>query len=667
MASKYIAIDCETDNIEPITKSITKVWMIGWYYTPIGKEQPEYDYLTWPNGIHTDELHNLVANIETVASISRKNLQHDKLKFLRDVLSGNTLFKPVFHNAAFDAHKVLEQCGFEVDKYDDTMIAAYCFFPPATMGSMGDEDAMRFYSLAHLGKLGLCAIKKESPSFEQFSEEMVPYNMTDCLACYQLANFLLPNIKEDPQLSKAYSLDIKTQPITSYMEKVGTPIDVAEVDAISRDTTDVLHKVGQYIRSVCPAVAGTGKPKKYKTKQTNLVNVSGNGVYTHADIGKLVPCGNDDGYYLYHQVQEFNPASTPHKVKALKGLTGWQPTSYSKKTGSPTCDKHTLKELSEKYEFAEALLLFQKHNKLVTTYLPAFSKTDIASRIHPSFLLTATRTSRFASRNPNFQNIPKERCRKLIRASKGNVIVSIDLSQIELRILAYYAAVITHNFYLWGLYNKGADVHDSNMKLLETENRKLAKIAIFLRIYGGGPPKLAAQLDIGLQEATDKLQLMEERMPFISELANIVVNTAKRAPGNIINTLYGHRLCYPYIKSKDRELRAKAERQYFNGSIQGTQADVIKRMMCELWYVHDIVGRYGARILLQIHDELVFEVPESNYPLVMDILTSTAWNKEYLPGLMVEGTAGVGETWEESSADGDRRHQEKRKEIYGLA
>jgi DNA polymerase-1 len=227
--------------------------------------------------------------------------------------------------------------------------------------------------------------------------------------------------------------------------------------------------------------------------------------------------------------------------------------------------------------------------------------------------------------------------------------------------------MVVGNYYLWGLYQQGADVHASNMQLLETTDRRLAKNGIFLKIYGGGAGKLAATLGIPLVTAQDKLKLMDERMPFIGEVASVIVNQALKAKGNTIYTLYGHKLAYPYITSSDKSLAAKARRQYFNGAIQGTQSDIIKLIMVTLVddVQYDIVQRYGARLLLQVHDELVFEVPEGNVPIVAPIIDSVCTNTTMLPGLPIIGICGWADNWKLASAHSEVRADEYKKEMYG--
>jgi DNA polymerase I-like protein with 3'-5' exonuclease and polymerase domains len=534
------------------------------------------------------------------------------------------------------------------------------------MGSVGEDDAMRFYSLSYLSSIGLCAKKLEAPNFGGWSDDMIPYNKVDCVACHQLANLLLPNIAANAKLKVAYAIDRRTIAIVSHMEKVGTRIDIDAVNILAKEVSDNVIALDDEIHKHAPAAIGAAIRYKTKKPEADTTAARAGGVYAKSDVGKLIFTGESDGHYNYRKIVAFNPSAQEHRVAALKHICGWVPDKFSKKTGKPTCDKGVLAKLSDEFVFARMLHKYSEYNKLATTYIPAFTKTDMGGRTHPSFLLTATRTSRLSSRNPNFQNIPKDRCRSLIVASPGHKLVCVDLSQIELRILAWLSANLINNFYLWGLYAQGADVHSSNMKLLETTNRRLAKNGIFLKIYGGGAAKLAVTVGIPLQLAVDKLALMNERMPFIDELAACVIRSAMTADGNTIYTMYGHKLCYPYLNSTDRSLAAYAKRQYFNAIIQGTQADIIKYIMCILFHERRITERFGARFLLQIHDELVFEVPEANVPLVSQNIDEVCNNKTMLPGLPIHGVSGWGDSWKEASAHSEERFDAYKKDLYHL-
>lgn len=666
--TSYIAIDTETTPIKEVTKDIDKIWLIGWYYLSKQTGKHVYDCLKFPEGITHDELANHVNNAGTLAQLQTGGAQlyYDKIRFLREQLSGEGLYRPVYHNAAFDVFKVLEPAGFECKGYDDTMIASFVLFPPTTLGSTGDEDSMRFYSLKNLASFGLCQVKMESPGFEEYSEYMVQYNEGDCKATYQLANTVLPSIESNANLKRAYALDLKTQEVATLMEVNGTPIDVAAVDEFANVVSEHTEQCFKWLTVQVPGVVSKWKkPKVYKEKKSDMLTVkpSRTGIYSRADVGRYVYCGDNEDGYLYKMVESFSPTAAQHRAIALMAKCGWVPSKFGK-TGVPNCDKSILAELADEHELAKVLQEYQQYSKLATTYIPAFAKTDPFGRIHPSFPMTATRTGRFSSRAPNFQNLPRDnRVRSLVRAGKGNVIINVDLSQIELRVLAWYCAQVLNNFYLWGLYQQGADVHEANRKLLECE-RPTAKKAIFTKVYGGGAVKIASGCGISLVEAKRTVDYMDTRMPFIEELRKVLIRTALRS-GCRLFTMYGHALAYPDLKHSDSAKRSRAERQIFNGMIQGSSADIIKLLMCLLHYEHRLAERFKCVLLMSVHDELLFECPEGNSPICMDIIDKVFCNKQLLPGLPVEGISGQGQTWLEAKKDSERRYDEWHTQTYG--
>lgn len=665
--TSYIAIDTETTHIKEVTKDVDKIWLIGWYYLSKTTGQHTYDCLKFPNGISHEQLANHVQNAGTLAHLQsgEAQLYYDKIRFLREQLSGEGLYLPVFHNAAFDVYKVLEPAGFECKVYEDSMLASFVLFPPTTLGSTGDEDSMRFYSLKNLASLGLCQVKMESPGFTEYSDYMVEYNEGDCKATYQLANTVLPSIESNANLKRAYKLDLKTQEVATLMEVVGTPIDLTAVDEFANTVSDHVDSCYEWLHKEVPGVVSKWKkPKISKNKKSDMLTVKPNkhGIHSKAEVNKYIYCGDNEDGYLYRQVEEFNPSAAQHRAVALMAY-GWVPKEWGK-AGIPKCDKNVLHELADELNLAKVLQEYQQYSKLASTYIPAFAKTDFSGRIHPSFPMTATRTGRFSSRQPNFQNLPRDkRVRSLVRAGKGNVIINVDLSQIELRVLAWYAANVLNDFYLWGLYQQGADVHESNQKLLECV-RIVAKKAIFTDIYGGGAPMIASGCGIPLADAKRVKRNLAERMPFLNDLRNVLIQTALRN-GCRLFTMYGHALAYPDLKSSDKNKRSRAERQLFNGTIQGTSADIIKIIMCILHYEHRLAERFKCHTIMTIHDELLFECPEGNAPIAMDIIDKVFCNKQLLPGLPIEGVSGQGETWLEAKEDSERRYDEWHKKVYG--
>lgn len=641
-------VDIETTAIDDITGDIEKIWSISWYYSD--KEEPRSVY--WKDGISKEHLTFLFENAGGISMLTKRDSQSKLILELRQVLCGETKYIPVFHNAQFD-YRHLSECGIFIPYFHDSMVLAYCCVPPTMMGSLGDEDAMRFYSLRYLGELGYCDAKIEfSNEWDKFSEEMLIYNQGDAKSCMQLARTFLSIITQDLKTFDAYIIDLTATVMALEMNRNGVYINPDALTELLLQKEKEMEECASTLFKLCPAVAT--KEVKALRKKDRTVPISVSGIYKQNQVGRHILIGKEGSHHIYRVVEKFNPNSNDHLVFPLKHHCNWEPTKFSKKTGKPTIDKTVVSELSDTYLFAATLKTYRKLEKLLSTYLKPFQHTDKDSRIHPSFLVCATRTSRFASRRPNFQNLPRGDIRKIVTASSDKYkIVCIDLSQIELRILAWDMAMIVRDNYLWSLYEQGADVHEANRKMMNTV-RKYAKIAIFLYIYGGGANKLAQQVGIPIVEAKKILANLEKNVPGLPKIKRIVEDSAARL--RVLRTMYGHKIVYPELWTTDERGRvARAKRQYFNARIQGSQADIVKILM---WQVRDAMERYGARILCQVHDEVVYEVPVGNTPWFCDDLYRKFNNRKLLKGLIMTATPGVGDSWYEAKEDGERREQE---------
>lgn len=653
---KIVAVDIESTKI--VNNDVEKLWSISWYSPDTSGS------VYWEKGITKERLSQEFAAAGVMSTVTKDTNRLNLLK-LRQILTGETEYVPAFHNAQFDK-RVLSKAGVEIPKYHDTMVLAYCMFPPAVLGSTGEEDAMRFYSLESLSRLGICEPKLEFDSnWDEFSFDMLDYNMQDAKSCHQAATNMLRAI--DPVTLGAYRLDlIATEAIINF---VGPYIDANKLQEVFLEKDKRLQEVKDRLFQLVPCVAPKVKFIK-KMPPEGRRTFAKAGVYPYSDIGKIVPVGEfKKGKMPVLEIVEFNPNSDDHVRVALKALCPeWKPTKKTKSGNNFSVDKTVLAPLAAKSELAKLLLENSELSKLISTYLSPYANTDEWSRMHPSFLTCATRTSRLSSRNPNFQNVPDNDTRNLIRAPNEDWrIVCIDLSQIELRILGWYMKMLMPNIrgsdYFYRLYEIDADVHDANMDVMGTRHRdhgrRLAKIGIFLYIYGGKFRRFSDSLSVSLDDAKSIISSLEKNIPALPQLRETVVRQARYQ--RTLRTLYGHKIEYPDLFLPDlpgnRYAIKKAERQYFNALIQGSQADIIKILM---WLCHNILCRlYGARIICQVHDELVFEVPVGLVKPFCDRAMPIFNNRKLLPGFKVQGVPGIGMTWREAKQDGDRR-----KDVY---
>jgi DNA polymerase I len=319
--------------------------------------------------------------------------------------------------------------------------------------------------------------------------------------------------------------------------------------------------------------------------------------------------------------------------------------------GGRSTDASVLEELAEKHELPRVVVSYRELDKLKGTYIDALPRAvnPRTGRIHTRFLQTVAATGRLSSTDPNLQNIPirtevGRRIRSAFVAPKGSRIVSADYSQIELRVLAHLA----HDEQLLEAFRTGEDVHVRTASLVfgvpkeqvSREMRGRAKTINFGVIYGMGDSALAKQIDVTRDEAARFIEAYFERYRGVARFMEQTIEAARR--GEAVRTLLGRRRFLPNLHSANRGLRMEAERIAKNTPIQGTAADILKVAMVKLGSESVVPG---ARMILTVHDELVFEVPEArvaeasarisdamshavtlDVPLVVDVASGPSWN-----------------------------------------
>lgn len=296
--------------------------------------------------------------------------------------------------------------------------------------------------------------------------------------------------------------------------------------------------------------------------------------------------------------------------------------------GSYPTDEETLSSLSGKSPVIEDILQYRAARKLLSTYIepiPGFiSEKD--GRVHTTFNQALTSTGRLSSSNPNLQNIPVrteegQQIRKAFVASPGNVIMSADYSQIELRIMAHCCG----DEHMIEAFRSGLDVHSAMASKIfhkeldqgSSQDRRMAKTANFGIMYGISAFGLAQRLDVSRAQASELINDYFASFPSIKVFLDKVLQDA-RADG-YVQTLFSRRRYVPDVNSSNGNVRSVAERNAINAPIQGTAADIIKLAMVG---VHRELNRRGlkAKMILQIHDELLLEVPQSEIEEVKDLL-----------------------------------------------
>jgi DNA polymerase-1 len=352
--------------------------------------------------------------------------------------------------------------------------------------------------------------------------------------------------------------------------------------------------------------------------------------------------------------QEFN-LSSPKQLGVILFEQQKLPVLKKTPTGTPSTAEEVLQELALDYPLPKVLMEYRGLAKLKSTYtdkLPLVINKR-TGRIHTSYHQAVAATGRLSSQDPNLQNIPIKteegrRIRQAFIASKGYKLVAADYSQIELRIMAH----LSDDAGLLSAFEKGLDVHRATaaevfgvgLDGVTSEMRRSAKAINFGLIYGMSAFGLAKQLHVGRNEAQQYIDRYFERYPGVQRYMNNIRALAHEQ--GYVETIFGRRLYLPEINAKNKNLQMGAERTAINAPMQGTAADIIKTAMIKVQAWLD-EAQLDAKIIMQVHDELVLEVAESQLEEVragvIERMSSAATLK--VP-LLVE--AGVGDNWDEA-------------------
>jgi DNA polymerase-1 len=294
------------------------------------------------------------------------------------------------------------------------------------------------------------------------------------------------------------------------------------------------------------------------------------------------------------------------------------PTVKKTKSGTHSTNVDVLEKLAPEYPIVQKILDHRELQKLLSTYIDALPQQILAEsgRVHTSFNQTVAATGRLSSTNPNMQNIPirtdgGKRIREAFIAQDGFMVVSADYSQIELRILAH----MSNDPILVQSFIEDKDIHTQTAsaiygifpEMVTPEMRRAAKTINFGLMYGMGPINLSRQLGISFAEAKKFIETYFHQFPTIKKYMETTIANARTM--GYTETMLGRKRFLPDMNSSNKNIREAAERTAINAPVQGTAADIIKIAMIQIHNEIDVYCK-DARMLLQVHDELVFEVPE---------------------------------------------------------
>ena len=507
-------------------------------------------------------------------------------------------------NLKYDAH-ILQNHGIHLQGIaEDTMLESYVL----DSTQRHDMDNMSLRVLGHntIHFEDIAGKGKKQLTFNEIAlEQAGPYAAEDADITLQLHKALSAALNAEAGLLKVYrEIEMPLLPVLQSIERNGVKVDVAMLN------------------------------KQSKQLQTRMAEVE-------RQVFELAG-------------ESFNLAS-PKQLGVILFEKMGIPSVKKTKTGQHSTAEEVLQELADEYELPQLLLEHRSLSKLKSTYtdkLPLQVDAD-TGRVHTSYNQTGAATGRLSSSDPNLQNIPVRseegrRIRQAFIADEGKCLVAADYSQIELRIMAH----LSQDESLLKAFKEGIDVHKATaaevfgvpLDEVENEQRRAAKAINFGLIYGMSAFGLAKQLGIGRFEAQDYVNLYFERYPGVK---NYMDSTReKAAEQGYVETVYGRRLYLPEINARNAQRRQYAERTAINAPMQGTAADIIKRAMINV----DAALRESdldAKVVMQVHDELVVEVAESQVEQLSDLLRS---NMESAADLSVRLVVdiGVGSNWDEA-------------------
>lgn len=527
------------------------------------------------------------------------------LEQLKPILEDDTQAK-VGQNLKYDM-SVLARYDIEMKGIKhDTMLASYVF---NSVGGKHDMDslALRFLQHSCISFEQIAGKGKKQLTFNQIElGEASPYAAEDADVTLRLHHRLMENIEQDEKLKAIYEeIEVPLIPVMSRIERTGVFIDDMLLGAQSQEIAVRLVELEQ---------------KAYEIAE-----------------------------------QEFN-MNSPKQLQAILFEKMGLPVIKKTPSGSPSTNEEVLQELALDYPLPKLIIEYRGLAKLKSTYTDKLPKMINAEtgRVHTSYHQAVTATGRLSSTDPNLQNIPirneeGRRIRQAFVAQHGWKILAVDYSQIELRIMAH----LSGDKALLAAFQQGKDIHSAtaaeiigvDIESVTSEQRRRAKAVNFGLIYGMSAFGLAKQLGIPRGEAQHYMDTYFERYPGVMQYMEDTRSAASEQ--GFVETIYGRRLHLPEIKSRNGMRRKAAERAAINAPMQGTAADIIKKAMLlvDEWIQAEGDGR--VKLLMQVHDELVFEVEESALAeiesKVQELMESAA---ELAVPLVAE--AGHGDNWDQA-------------------
>jgi DNA polymerase-1 len=526
------------------------------------------------------------------------------LDALRPVLEDAGKAK-VGQHGKYDLH-VLRRHGVDVAGYaEDTMLESFVLNATATRHDM-DSLALRYLGYSTVKFADVAGKGAKAITFDQVAlDDATRYAAEDADVTLRLHNALRPRLAETPSLEAVYrDIEMPLVPVLARVEANGVLLDAGE---LRRQSTELGKRM-----------------LESKRRATELAG------------------------------RDFN-LDSPKQLCTLLFEELGLPALVKTPKGQPSTNEEALEAIADQHELPRVVLDYRGLAKLRSTYTDKLPEmvNPRTGRVHTSYHQAGAATGRLASSDPNLQNIPirtadGRRIRTAFVAPEGRRIVACDYSQIELRIMAH----LSGDPGLVDAFASGADIHRATaaevfgktIDAVGPDERRAAKAINFGLMYGMGPHGLARQLGIARTDAQDYIALYFNRYPGVRAFMDRTREQAREQ--GYVETVFGRRLYLDNIHARNQGLRAGAERAAINAPMQGTAADIIKRAMVDVdgWLAGH---RDRALMVLQVHDELVFEADADFVPTLLEEATRRmAAAAELRVPLVVD--SGVGANWEEA-------------------
>ncbi len=588
-----LAVDTETTGLTPAKAELVGISLshtIGQAaYIPVGhgeKIESSGDLFGDPAPAPTDDVKQLP--LTTV------------IKLLKPLLEDESVLK-IGHNMKYD-FQMFAAHGIRPAPCDDTLLLSYVLDGSSHSHKM-DELSELLCGHTTIKYEEVCGKGKNQISFAQVPlDKALDYAAEDAEITLRLWHILKPRVAQEKMAVVYEDIERPLIPVIADMEMTGIKVDPAKLKALSTDFG-----------------------KRLTEREEEIYKLAG------------------------HPFNVGSPAQVGEVLFGEMGLDGGKKT----KTGAWSTNASILEKLAlQGHEIVEKILDWRQLSKLKSTYTDALPEqiNPKTGRIHTSFHLTGTNTGRLASSDPNLQNIPirteeGRKIREAFIADEGHVLLSVDYSQVELRLAAALAKVEA----LKDAFQNHVDIHALTasrvfgvpLEEVTPELRRQAKAVNFGIIYGISGWGLAKQLGCDPADANDFIRTYLSKFSEIQDFMEAAKDEARR--DGFVRTLYGRKCVIRGINDKNGAIRAAAERQAINAPLQGTAADIMKLAMAKMPAALKEAG-LSARMLLQVHDELILEVPtaelEQTAALVKEVMEATA-----TVGVPLEAEAGSSQNW----------------------